>query len=126
MESGITVPDSNTSADNFRVCNRVVCTTFSKTHGLSPLYDAFFNADHDELIEIYIFFKKNATTDIICVEKKDGMSKNQNVKIISRGPKRCKMMRIPNVAPKFKLSNNLPPFVQKTSKIGNITDLAYF
>ena len=32
-----------------------VCTTFLKTHGLTPLSDAFFNADHDELIEIYIF-----------------------------------------------------------------------
>ena len=30
-----------------------------KTHGLTPLSDAFFNADHDELTEIYMFSKKN-------------------------------------------------------------------
>ena len=29
------------------------CTFFLK-HGLTPLSDAFFKADHDELIEIYI------------------------------------------------------------------------
>ena len=29
--------------------------TFLKTHGLTPLSDAFFNADHDKFIESYIF-----------------------------------------------------------------------
>ena len=32
-----------------------ICTTFLKTHGPTSLSDALFNADHDELIEIYIF-----------------------------------------------------------------------
>ena len=31
---------------------------FLKTHGLTPLSDAFFCTDHDELSEIYISLKK--------------------------------------------------------------------
>ena len=35
-----------------------VRTTFLKTHGLTYLPNAFFNADHDELNEIYDFSKE--------------------------------------------------------------------
>ena len=41
-----------------------VCTTCSKTHGLTPLSDAFFNAVHDELIEINIFYKNDIPAHI--------------------------------------------------------------
>ena len=35
----------------------LVCVTFLKTHGLPPIW-RIFNADHNKLIENYIFFKK--------------------------------------------------------------------
>ena len=46
-----------------------VCITFLKAHGLTLLADAFLNADHGELIEIYIFSKKKLRPTPACVVK---------------------------------------------------------
>ena len=56
-----------------------------------PPCDAFFNADHDELIEIYIFFKKD-TPPAFMVEQWHGRSKSECENNIKWGPKRCEMM----------------------------------
>ena len=39
---------------------------FFLTHDLIPLADAFFNADQDELIKIYIFAKDSGAPARIC------------------------------------------------------------
>ena len=47
--------------------------------------DAFFNADHDELIKIYIFSKKLGPPPTFVVKLEHGRQKNLNVKIVTNG-----------------------------------------
>ena len=70
-----------------------------------PLSDVFLNADHEELIEMHIFFKKCHPAHI-CVRKITWEVKNQNVKIISNEVQEMQNdERIPNLASKFKSDN---------------------
>ena len=64
----------------------VFSTVWKRT--LPPLSDAFFNADHDELIEIYIFLKQFGGPARICGEIIIFEAKNSNVKIIKKNVQR--------------------------------------
>ena len=81
-----------------------------KTHGLTtPFADAFFNADHDELNEIYTFQKKTPSPPIYG-QMITWEVKNQNVESISNWVLRvAKDERIPNLASKFKSNVICPP-----------------
>ena len=58
-----------------------------------PLSDAFLDAHHDEVIEMYIFLKKIDSPPAFVVKWYHGRPKNQNVKIMSNGVQRVAKSR---------------------------------